>query len=563
LQQVFSGVEASVVETTQKELIFMLRRSLLLLTVAGVLVMPRPVRAADSTLPTLILKVRSIDGVMEDVKYLADLVGHSGEAKQVDAGLKQKLPKGFQGVNTHRPLGLYGTIDESLGDSTGVVLIPISNEKDFLELVEQVSHTKPKKDDDGTYELTPDNLPVPVYFRFAHEYAYITGRNKTPLEKTKLLPPESVFGSGFNDTIAATFNLDRIPDALKQIALGQLEVRLADIEQQKPAGDNPEEKIRAQGAKVGAKAAASAITSLLNEGLAFSVRLNIDRRDKVLVAEASLTGKPESRLATALATFARSQSLFAGLLDPDAAINFLAHGSLPSELHKAVNSLIQEIGEKGLAQEHDPAKRAEEEKIFKVLMPTLKAGEVDAAASVRGPSASNHYGVVAGVKVQDGVAIEKTLRDLVAKLPEAERSRIQVDADRAGDTNIHRIDAGKNFDKDAREKFGDSPLYLAFRKDAMLVSLGEGGLEAIKQALAGAAAAAPGLEIDVAVARLAPLMGKSHKQDPRQAAQKAFGAAGKDRDRIRITLTGGQGLKLRMEMSSAVLQFMHMLDEQK
>jgi hypothetical protein len=542
----------------------MLKRSLLLLAAAGLLLAPRPVRAGDSTLPTLIVKVRSIDGLMDDVKYLANLVGHSREASQIDGTIKQVLPKGFQGIDTQRPLGLYGTIDDSLGDSTGVVLVPVSDEKGFLELVEQVSHAKPKKEDDGTYELSPDNSPVPIYFRFANQYAYVTGRNKNPLEKAKLLPPETVFGAQVKEMIGATFNLDRIPDSLKQIALGQMEVRVADIEEQKASGNSPEEKGRALGAKLGAKTAAKGITALLNDGLALSLRLTVDRQANVLVAEASLTGKPESKLATALGNFGRSQSLFAGLLNPDAALNFLVHGSLPADLHKAFDSVIEGIPEAALAKEHDAGKRAEAEKILKVLMPTLKSGELDVAASVRGPSASNHYSAVAGLKVQDGEAIEKALRDLVAKIPEADRSKIHVDAERAGDVNIHRIEPGKEFDKDARQKFGDHPFYLAIRKDAVFVALGEGGLEALKQAISAAAAAAPGLDIDVAVARLAPLMDKSHnKQDPKEAAAKAFGGGGQGKDHIHISLAGGQALQLRVEMSTAVLEFIHLLDKQK
>jgi hypothetical protein len=532
-----------------------------MLSLAGLLIVPGLVRAADSALPTLVVKVRSIDGVIADVKYLAELAGQGAQAKQqIDGVLQKVLPKGFQGIDTHRPLGLYGTIDDSLQDSTGVILIPVSDEKAFVDLIEQVTHSKPKKEDDGTYEFTPDNSPVSIYFRFAHKYAYVTGRNKTPIDKTKLLPPETVFGTETKDTIAATFNLDRIPDAIKQIVLGQIEVRLADIEEQKPRGDNPEEKIRAQGAKVGAKAAAKGISTLINDGLALSIRLAVDRDAKTLVAEASLSGKPESHLATALAGFGRTQSLFAGLLDPDAAVNLLAHGSLPADLHKAVDSLIDDIGAKALAQERDPGKRSEEEKVLKVLAPTLKAGELDAAASVRGPSASNHYGVVAGLKVQDGLAIQKTLRDLLPKLPEADRDRIKLDAEQAGDVAIHRIEPGKDYDKEARQKFGDHPFYLAFRQNAVLVSMGEGGLEALKQALTAAAAAAPPLQIDLSVARLAPLMGKSHKGDPKEAAAKAFAGAGHGKDHVRISLQSGQALKLRLEMNTAVLQFIRLLD---
>src|SRR5439155_25165965 len=154
----------------------------------------------------------------------------------------------------------------------------------------------------------------------------------------------------------------------------------------------------------------------------------------------------------------------------------------------AFSSAVESEIAKGLSKEKDSAKRAEGEKVVKVLTPTLKAGELDVAASIRGPSAANHYGVVAGMKVKDGEAIEKTLREVVAKLPEADQGKIKIDAESSGDVKIHRIEAGKHLDKDAREKFGDSPLYFAFRNDAVLWSLGEDGLGLLKQALSAASA---------------------------------------------------------------------------
>src|SRR5438874_7881870 len=151
----------------------MVRRCFLVLTVVALLAGPRPVHSAETTTPTLVVSVRSIDDLLADVKYLAGLAGRERETKQVDAVVQKVLPKGFQGIDTRRPLGLYGTIDENLPDTAGVVLIPVSDEKAFVELVEQVSHSKPKKEDDGSYVLAPDNSPVSVYFRFAHKYAYV------------------------------------------------------------------------------------------------------------------------------------------------------------------------------------------------------------------------------------------------------------------------------------------------------------------------------------------------------------------------------------------------------
>src|SRR5439155_14308888 len=259
-------------------------------------------------------------------------------------------------------LGLYGTIDENLPDTAGVVLIPVSDEKAFVELVEQVSHSKPKKEDDGSYVLAPDNSPVSVYFRFAHKYAYVTAKEKAAIDKTKLLEPETVFGRDASATLAATFNLDRIPESLKQIVLGQLELRLAAVEEEKSSEESASgHQLKAQTAKEAAKG----LSTLLQDGGALKIRLNVDRDKNLLSAEASLAGKPDSKLAAGIAGLKESTSLFAGLLDPDAAVNVLLHAALPANLRLAFSSAVESEIAKGLSKEKDSAKRAEGEKVVK------------------------------------------------------------------------------------------------------------------------------------------------------------------------------------------------------
>src|SRR5262245_1352126 len=107
--------------------------------------------AADTT-PTLVVRVRSIDGLLGDVKHLADLAGREANAKAFDAQIKKMLPKGFAGIDTKRPLGFYGIVDPdgNLKDISGALLVPVADEKAFLGLLESLK-LKAQKEDDGTY----------------------------------------------------------------------------------------------------------------------------------------------------------------------------------------------------------------------------------------------------------------------------------------------------------------------------------------------------------------------------------------------------------------------------
>src|SRR5260370_82217 len=104
------------------------------------LVIIGPVRAtaADATTaPTLVVRIRSIDGLIGDVKYVATLAGRGEEAKQFEGLINARMgPKGLEGIDTKRPLGFYGTLDANLMESTAALLIPISDQKAFLGLLE-------------------------------------------------------------------------------------------------------------------------------------------------------------------------------------------------------------------------------------------------------------------------------------------------------------------------------------------------------------------------------------------------------------------------------------------
>ncbi|HEY1376942.1 MAG TPA: hypothetical protein VGF55_09110, partial [Gemmataceae bacterium] len=87
----------------------------------AVLAAALPARAADdAATPTLLVRVKSLDGLMADAKYLAGLAGHEEQARQIEGMLPQFLgPKGLAGtgLDTTKPIGLYGILTPGVQDS--------------------------------------------------------------------------------------------------------------------------------------------------------------------------------------------------------------------------------------------------------------------------------------------------------------------------------------------------------------------------------------------------------------------------------------------------------------
>ena len=528
---------------------------LAVLSLAAVAAPARSDEAKKVAEPAAVAQFAPIDEILADVKYLADLAGRGEEAKQFDSMLKSQIgEKGLKGIDTKRPWGFYSM---DIG-SPGTVLVPISDKKDFLDLLNNLNQ-KAEKGDDGIYTLTPDFPPVTVYFRFANKYLYATAQDKGLIAKEKLLDPAKVLLPGQTSTATLLLHLDQVPDGLKRMALGEFEVQVANVKDEKPAGETDVQhqfKVQVLDDLV------AQVHGFAKEGGELDLKLTIDRKAHALRAEATVTGKPGSKLKANLADLGRATSLFGAMVDAGSAMNLLAHGSMPAGLRKAFEPVIDEAVNKALAKEKDETKRQLAAKVLKALDPTFKSGEVDAGFSLRGPDADHAYTVLAGIKLKDGKGVEKALRDLVRSLPEGARAKIKFNAEREGTVGIHRIDGQDSYDAKTRQVIGNNPIYFVIRDDAALVAAGPDALKAVKELAAAEPKAQPPLAFEMRLARLAPLMA-AQDRDAANAAEQVFGKEGKGGDKIRFSVRGGEALKVRFSVQAPVVKFFAQVAERR
>jgi hypothetical protein len=234
-------------------------------------------------------------------------------------------------------------------------------------------------------------------------------------------------------------------------------------------------------------------------------------------------------------------------------MNLLVHVFLTEKLRKAIDPVIDEAFKRALEDEKDKAKRAVAEKFFQVITPTVKGGELDVGANLRGPNANGLYAGVIAMKVKDGAAMEKAVKDLLKDAPAEDKKDVVLDFDKANGVNIHKLTPGKDTGEEAKKAFGDNPAYFAFRDDAVFVSVGEGGLTAIKEAIAGEPKPSKTFQLELAMGRLIKL-GGADQQTAMAAAKKAF-AKNKNGDRITVSLEGGKSFKLRAGMKAQLVTF--------
>jgi hypothetical protein len=520
-----------------------------------VLALPAVARAADKQAdklgkPAVILRFASLDQLRSDFLYLGKLVD-AERAKQLDKMIESRIgDKGLEGIDLKKPLGAYGWVGTQGFDSSLVLLVPITEQKTFLGLLENFD-IKPEKGEDGVYTANVEKVPAAVYFRFANGYVYVTARDKEVLDNDKLLAPAAVLPAGRIGTLSVSVNLDRIPADLKDLALGSLDLQLANAKEK----DMPKETEAAKKFRTALiDEIGKAIKSLFRDGGETGLHLNLDRKAGDVTLTASVEGKDGSKLATAFKGLGQAKSLTAGLLHKDAAMNGELNVRLPEKLRELLGPVLKDVEEQALAKTEDKGQREVVASLIDAVMPTLKAAELDTAFNLQGPASDGLYTLIGGVKVKDGAQMEKTFRKTAAQDPKV----VKLDVEKVDGVGIHRV-TPKKVDAGARRAFGDNPLYLAFRDDVLLLAAGEKGLNALKETLAIAPTTGKVMELQVAVARLAPLA--EDKATP-EIARKVFGDD-KDSDRLRLTLEGGKTLTLRLSMKAKLIEYANQVGQAK
>src|SRR5262249_29773686 len=146
--------------------------------------------------------------------------------------LKERIGKnGLDGIDVDKPIGGYVFAGPNGTDSYGAFMLPIKDEEAVLKVLAN-NGLKADKGADGLYTIKDDRSRVPVFFRSANGYAYVAPLSEAGLAKSKLLAPSEVLPDGDNALVSATIRIDQIPDAIKEIALAQVGLRVADIREQ-------------------------------------------------------------------------------------------------------------------------------------------------------------------------------------------------------------------------------------------------------------------------------------------------------------------------------------------
>lgn len=525
-------------------------RSLPLAALAGVLAFAGPLLAQDK--PTVVLRVASVDTLAAKGKYLAKLVDQGDLFDQVEGFLKAFTgPKGVEGLDTTKPLGLYGRLGPNGIDSQVVVLVPITDGDKFAEFMKK-QNVPLEKQANGAFKIDVPGSPLPGYVRFANGYGYFTvGQDDAAIEAKNLADPKTVLPADQIGLATLLLDAEQVPAGMKALALQALE------DEHKKQKDNlPKDLDEAQrkGQLAGMDLAFNAMKAVVKEGGPLTLKLDLNEAKQELSVGVSFAGQANSGLAKALADLGQAQSVAAGALPTGGIASASLTAAVPAAIRDLVVGEIERGVKDGLAKEPDAQKKGAAMALVESLLPTLKAGEVDLGFALV-PTAGGKHNVVLAAKVVKGGDIEKAVKQVVALVPENEKRAIglTIDLDKADGVNIHGAKAPP-MDANGARLFGDGTIHFAVRDDALLLAFGDGSLGAVRTALATRKKPAGVVAASVNIGKFVSLLPPDQAKMIEPIVKKVLAANPQARDTIAVTLDGGKELKLEATMPVTVIQ---------
>lgn len=520
--------------------------------------------AKKSAGPAVLVRVQSIDELLKTGDYIRTLLPEeTGEQIKQGIDFIRSIiddKKGLEGVDVKNPIGAYITFGQEFeGTPPVVVLIPIADQDTAMDALKNRLGLEVEKEKDGSFKTNVQQIPFPIYFRFANGYAYLTINDSANIDPKTLPKPADVLGGKPEHIISVTARIDRLPEALKKMALTYVENLVA-------AGkDQPipnETKAIKEFKDKAIDELVMNLKNLLDGGEEAALRLNVDPKKDEIALELELKGLKGSKLAKDIMSIRENKSVIGGAIAfPDSALRINLSASLPENLKKLFPAVVDDLIEIIKKQGNIPGEiQAKAEPLIKAVLPTVKAGELDLGISMVGPDQSDRYTLIAGLKVVEGKKIEDAVRDIVKKeLPPEISALIQLDAEKLdGGATLHTVKTSDFIDEKTEKVVGKNDLHVVFKDNMILAAIGPRAKELLKKAVASQPADVGVAQVSVALSRIVPIIGDNAEQlaTAKKAAEKVFGKGASKADEIRFSIDGGESLKIKLMAKGKAIAFL-------
>lgn len=521
-------------------------------------VLANPAAAQQPAEPTLEVRLRSVNDLLDKAEYIGGLVDKDDPVKQL-RGLVTQLSadgKGLEGIDPKKPFGAYAVlVAEDVKASPVVVMVPVADQERLLAALKDRLQIVPEKAEGGTLRA---NVPLinEVYLRFADGYLYVSQAAKN-LDAKSLLTPKAYFARDDGAVASVTARFDRVPAELKTFVIGQFEHQVQEGLKKNEAGKSaPQKKLEA----LIADTVVGSSKMIVEEGKELSLKVFADAKTDELSAEVVLTAKDGTALAKNIAGLSGRTSVPAGIVAAKTpAVQGGAKLELTADQKKRLGPIVDDLLAEAIQNAGD---REAARKVLEPLAAIAKAGKLDAAFTLVGPDDKGRHALLAAAVVTDGKELEKVAKEFAPAL-RADAVEVTFDVEKVGAFALHKV-VVNGADADFERIFGTKTVWLAVSDDCIALSIEPDGA-LLRAGLKAKPAPVPVFALEAALAKTVPLFEKNLKPDEVKALLKdAFGdtsPAGKDT--LGVTVEGGKQLTARFKMKGKAFRLASMLDQFK
>ncbi len=524
-------------------------------------------RAADVKIVGAV-SVAGLDALKADMELMGDMIGRPELGTMFD-GLVAMATQGhgLQGVDKARPWGvLIGTDGEHVG---GCAFIPVDDMRAMMGMVRRLAGDRVKRHGGGLFEITgPDKS---VYVQEKHKgWAFIVD-DPAILEHVPADPAEALGGLNEQYSLAMRMNPANLPANVRAEMAKHAREHAGRHMKRHPR--ETDEQYEARKAIAGQVRKYLAIGARDCEEMTIGWKLDESGRKGVL--EAVFVSKEGSDTAQFLAPAAETHTAFGGFRLRGAALTVRGTGRKLPIPAADIDRMIDAWRDRAFAKIDEKAKGdAEVAKgllgdVLAVVRDTAKLPVDDGALAVR--LAPDAITLINARLVADGPALEAVVKKAVGlareKHPEAVERIVKLDADTAGDVNLHLVSLPLEKCRHREAVAGavgeTLDVVLGFGPKAVYVAAGRNAMRTLKRAIGRSArmadAVVPPVEVTVDLGALAESAAGCPSEKVQAKGKKALEileSAG-DRDRIRFTVEAVErGLKLRLEVDEGVYRLM-------
>jgi len=241
------------------------------------------------------IRLRSINDLLGKADYLAGLIGQ----QQTFRAFTQQIPldpqTGLLGVDTRRPIGIYGDLSFDVQEGAAVILLPVAHFETLAGFLQTQLELQIERKANGilVVQLPPGGPVETLYARLADGYLYVTNR-ESQLEARNLITAKNFFARNDEAVASLTFRFDRIPAVARRELLAQLDEALRQLQAEALENTNPAERA---GFTLGGKSVISLSRTLIEEVRELHLKLIVDEKRDFVSLDMIVVPNPNSAVA--------------------------------------------------------------------------------------------------------------------------------------------------------------------------------------------------------------------------------------------------------------------------